>query len=82
LDYYLWRLEEYDIYATSVDTIDELTQRIKNCCQQIRNKPEIFERVRSSMKRHAELCVKMDEGHIEHIVNLSYFLFFTEENAS
>ena len=55
------------IYTTSVDTIDELTQRIENCCQQIRNKPRIFERVRSSMRKH-ELCVEMDGEHIEHLL--------------
>ncbi|KYM76906.1 hypothetical protein ALC53_12654 [Atta colombica] len=54
--------------AISHTSTNELTQRIKNCCQQIRNKPEIFERVRSSMKRRAELCVKMDGGHIEHLL--------------
>ena len=59
LDYYLWGHLKSMVYATLVDTInciDELTQRIENCCQQIRNKPGIFEHVRSSMRRRAELC--------------------------
>ena len=65
---YLWGHLKSMVYATSVDTIDELTQRIENCCQQIRNKPGIFECVRSSMRRRAELCDEIDGEHIEHLL--------------
>ncbi|KYQ49167.1 hypothetical protein ALC60_11781, partial [Trachymyrmex zeteki] len=75
LDYYLWGHLKSMVYVTSVDTIDELTQRIENCCQQIRNKSKIFERVRSLMRRRAKLCVEM-EGALNIYCKLKLFSIF------
>ncbi|KYM75700.1 hypothetical protein ALC53_13763, partial [Atta colombica] len=47
----VWSLRSPDL-----NPLDELTQRIENCCQQIQNKSRIFEHVRSLMRTCRIVC--------------------------
>jgi hypothetical protein len=46
------------MYATPVDNEEELHLRIVDACQTIRNYPGISERMRRSMMRRVDLCIK------------------------
>jgi hypothetical protein len=35
-------------------------------CQTIRNNPDIFARMRWSMRRRVDACIEFHEGHFEH----------------
>jgi hypothetical protein len=45
------------VYASTVDTAEELLQRVQNGCTSVRNTPGIFQRVRQSIHHRAEVCV-------------------------
>jgi hypothetical protein len=46
------------VYTAPVDNEEEVHHRIVNACQTIRNYPGFFERMRLSMKRHAQACIQ------------------------
>lgn len=68
LDYFLWGYLKSLVYATPVDDLDELRQRIEQGCQTIRQIPGILERVRGSFIRRCNACVENDGGHFEHLL--------------
>ncbi|KAJ4427385.1 hypothetical protein ANN_25006 [Periplaneta americana] len=55
----------------SVCNVHTLQERDFNDCQHIRDKPEVFGRLRGSLRRRAEGCVMMNESHIEHLLRRS-----------
>lgn len=56
LDFYVWGHLKSIVYSTPIEDADDLRQRVVDGCQQIRNIPGIFERVRQSMIRRAQMC--------------------------
>lgn len=68
LDFYLWGHVKSKVYATPVDTEDELLPRIQAACQQIHDTPQVFERVRQSLIRRCRLCVENGGQHVEHLL--------------
>jgi hypothetical protein len=68
LDYYLWGHLKSLVYSVPIENVDQLRERVFNCCQEIRELPGIFERVRSSFVRRMECCILMNGDHIEHIL--------------
>jgi hypothetical protein len=56
------------VYATPVNDIVTLRQRVEGGCRTIRNTPGIFERVRQCMARRAQCCVEAHGGHLEHLL--------------
>ncbi|KAJ8978460.1 hypothetical protein NQ317_002914 [Molorchus minor] len=61
------------VYATPVENIDQLRERIVASCDIIRNTPGIFLRVRQSMRRRIAACIEANGGHFKHLMNLSRF---------
>lgn len=68
LDFYVWGHLKQLVYARSVNNLEELRQRIVNCCEEIRRTPGIFERVRRSFIRRCESCLEMNGGHVEQLL--------------
>lgn len=68
LDYFLWGYLKALVYATPVDTLEELQQRVFNACDHVRNIPGIFSRVRSSMEKRIRGCIEMNGGHFQHLL--------------
>lgn len=68
IDFYLWGHVKSIVYETPVATEDELLGRIQAACQQVRDTPQVFERVRHSLIRRYRLCVECDGKHVEHLL--------------
>lgn len=68
IDFYLWGHIKQLVYATPVDTIDILRERIIQAFETVRNQPGITERVRNSIVRRAEACIDAQGQHFEHFL--------------
>lgn len=64
-DFFLWGYLKDLVYRSEVRDVEDLRQRILDGCDSIRNTPGIFERVRESFKRRAQVCVNADGAHFE-----------------
>jgi hypothetical protein len=68
VDYCVWGHVKSLVYTSAVDTVEELQHRIESACQQIRNEPGVFEKIRNSMHRRVQCCVQMQGQHFEHLL--------------
>ena len=58
LDYFLWGHLKSLVYSRPVENVDDLRDRIIAGCNSIRNDPAVFERVRESMRRRLDGCIR------------------------
>ncbi|KAJ8962394.1 hypothetical protein NQ318_018378 [Aromia moschata] len=56
------------VYATPLENVEDLRNRIIAGCNSIRIDPGVFERVRRSMKRKLDSCIRAGGGHFEHFL--------------
>jgi hypothetical protein len=63
----LWVQLKTLVCAAPVDKAKALHHRIVDACQTTRNYPGIYERLRLSMMRRIEGCIK-PHGHFEHLI--------------
>ena len=56
------------VYSIPIYNVEILRQRIEQGCQQIRQTPGIWERVRQSMMRRSEACITAHGSHFEHLL--------------
>ena len=68
LDFYFWGHLKSLVYSTPINNVEDLRQRIIDCCNSIKQKPGIFERVRQSMRRRLECCIQIQGGHFEQLL--------------
>ncbi|XP_023313209.1 uncharacterized protein LOC111693200 [Anoplophora glabripennis] len=68
LDFFFWGHLKTLVYATPVENVDQLRERIVASCDIIRNTPEIFLRVRQSMRRRIAACIEANGGHFQHLI--------------
>lgn len=68
LDFWLWGHLKTIVYATPVNDVQTLQDRVFNACRNIQQQPGVFQRVRDSLRRRAEGCIAMDGRHIEHLL--------------
>lgn len=68
IDFFLWGHIKNVVYATEVQTVDDLWQRIQAACTDLRQNPNVFERVRNSFLRRAEVCIQVHGGHFEQLL--------------
>ncbi|KAK9759344.1 hypothetical protein QE152_g115 [Popillia japonica] len=54
--------------CSAVNTADDLRNRIIDGCETIRNTPGVFERVRASMRRKADACIRVGGGHFQQLL--------------
>ena len=58
LELFLWGHLKTLVYATPVDHVDDLLERIVEGCNAIRTTPDILERVRQLILRRCQLCLQ------------------------
>ena len=68
LDFYFWGHLKSVVYATPINTVEELRNRINDAFQQVRQNPGIFERVRRSMVWRIAGCVEQTGRHFEQLL--------------
>lgn len=68
LDFYFWGHMKELVYAQQVNNVDELTQRIFDAANTIRENVHVCERVRRNWVRRNEACVEVNGGHFEHLL--------------
>lgn len=64
-DFYLWGHLKQLVYATPVDSVEELVDRIENAAQTIRQNPAVLSRVQESLIRRARACLDNNGLHFE-----------------
>lgn len=67
-DFFLWGFLKDKIYATPVETREDLQDRIFDTARELRENPGIFARVRNSLIRRTHLCIDVQGGHFEHLL--------------
>ena len=67
LDFYVWGFVKDIVYATEVNTEDELWKRIVDACEQLRFQGA-FNRVRESLRRRLQLCLQEQGQQFEHLL--------------
>lgn len=65
LDFFLWGHIKSLVYETRINTEEELIAKVLAACTQIQTMPGIFQRVRTSMNRRAQLCLEQNGKHFE-----------------
>lgn len=68
LDFFFWGALKSMVYETPVDTDTVLVARISVAAANISEKPGIFERVRQSMRRRCEACIRVNGNNFEHLL--------------
>lgn len=67
LDFFVWGYLKDLVYATEVNTEDELWQRIVDACQQLRTLG-VYHRVRESLRRRLQICLQEQGRQFEHLL--------------
>jgi hypothetical protein len=67
------------VYATSVNTQQELWPRVWVACDTVKTSPGVFQHVRQSTVRRARACVEVEGSYFEHLLqnhelDASYFV--------
>lgn len=68
LDFWLWGHLKTLVYATPINDVQTLQERVVHACQHIREQAGVFQRVRDSLRRRAEACHATNGHHIEHLL--------------
>lgn len=68
MDFCIWGYIKNLVYASDIKTMEELQHRIKRAFQTINNDIGLPERIRNSMQRRFENCVRMQGQHFEHLL--------------
>lgn len=66
LDFFLWGHIKTIVYRTSVDSEEELQERILEAMTSVT--PEMLAKARQNLIRRAKMCVRMEGGHFEHLL--------------
>jgi hypothetical protein len=68
MDLWLWGNLNTLVHSAAISDLAVLHQRIEKTRQEIRVNPGICDRVRTFVRRRAEICVEMHGNHIEHLL--------------
>ncbi|KAJ4437144.1 hypothetical protein ANN_17279 [Periplaneta americana] len=63
IDFYLWGHLKSLLYSSPVPDMESLRNRIVAGCEEIRNTPGIWDRVRRAMRHRCEACIQSGGGH-------------------
>ncbi|KAJ8942137.1 hypothetical protein NQ318_021645 [Aromia moschata] len=66
-DFYLWGHMKQLVYSKPVNSIEELTARIRVAAETIREDPTVFGRVRASLERRARDCIDNNGLQFQHL---------------
>lgn len=67
-DFFLWGAMEKMVYETPVEDVDDLAARIVLAGEEIRNDPDVFERMRVNWLSRIDQCIVQEGGHIEQLL--------------
>lgn len=67
-DYFLWRALKSKVYASPVNRVEELRERILNAANFFRNNPETMQNVQFNFLRRINLCLQENGSHFEHLL--------------
>lgn len=65
VDYHIWGYLKSKVYATDIDSREELLRRIENACGEIRNNPDVIRRSVRNITKRARKCIEQNGGHFE-----------------
>lgn len=68
LDFYFWGTIKDKVYATPVQTREELIIRIQQACIEMRNDRNQIFRATSALVRRCRKCVEVEGSHFEHLL--------------
>ncbi|KAJ8936816.1 hypothetical protein NQ318_015283 [Aromia moschata] len=67
-DFYLWGHMKQLVYSEPVNSIEDLTARIRAAAETIREDPTVFGRVRASLERRARACIDNNGLQFQHLL--------------
>ncbi|XP_066141312.1 uncharacterized protein [Euwallacea fornicatus] len=67
-DFFLWGFLKSKVYSTSIDHIQELHNRIFNAVNDVRNRPEVMQRMHFNFLKRINLCMQENGAHFEHLL--------------
>jgi transposase len=62
VDYFVWNQVKSLVYTSAIDTVEELQHWIKGACQEIRNEPGVFEKIRNSVRRRVQFAYRCKDS--------------------
>lgn len=65
LDFFVWGYLKTRVYAIEINNPIQLWNRIQMACDEIRDMPQIFQRIRFNFLRRAQACIQAEGGHFE-----------------
>ncbi|PSN44561.1 hypothetical protein C0J52_12439 [Blattella germanica] len=68
MDFCVWGHVKSLVYATEVNSLEELRLRIEAAFQNVQNTPGLPERIRNSFQRRVQCCIQMHGQHFEHLL--------------
>uniref|UniRef100_V5I843 Transposable element Tc3 transposase n=1 Tax=Anoplophora glabripennis TaxID=217634 RepID=V5I843_ANOGL len=68
MDFFFWGHIKSIVYATPVDSVEELQERIFAAADEIRNNPIIFARVRNNFDKRVRLCLERNGNYFENVL--------------
>ena len=68
MDFYFWDHMKNLVYSTEIQNEDHLLQRIFNAANEIRNFPNIFQRIRENWVKRCHACIDNNGAHFEHLL--------------
>ncbi|KAJ4427495.1 hypothetical protein ANN_25143 [Periplaneta americana] len=70
IDFYLWGHLKSLLYSSPAPDMESLRNRIVAGCEEIRNTPGIWDRVRRAMRHRCEACIQSEGGHFSRKKNV------------
>ncbi|KAJ4427247.1 hypothetical protein ANN_24865 [Periplaneta americana] len=67
LDFWLWGYMKKLVYATPINNVQTVQDRVFKGCQHRQEQPGQFQRVRDSLRQMAEECITMNGRHNGHL---------------
>lgn len=68
LDYFLWGYIKALVYETTINSAEELVARIVAAAGEVKDTPNVFDKIRSSMRRRCEACITANGRNFEHFL--------------
>ena len=68
MDFCVWGHVKSLVYATEVNSLEELRLRIEAAFQHLQNSPGLPERIRNSFHRRVQCCIQTHGQHFEHLL--------------
>ncbi|EFN79143.1 hypothetical protein EAI_11726, partial [Harpegnathos saltator] len=66
--FWFWNFDGFYEFQNATKVKKKLRQRITNGFENIRENPEVQQRVRDSLERRLRACIYAEGGHFEHLI--------------